>query len=91
MCIADISQYGYTFNRRPCSVGRFGGVGFLLSDHFKVNSYLIPDYCTIESIRVEISDCSFSAYFVCLCRPLGQPAIFFEEFKDLLENLIPTF
>ena len=82
-CIADISPSGYTFHHRPCPVGRGGGVGFLLSDNFKVNSYLIPDYSTFESICVDISD----SYFVCLYRPPGQPANFFEEFQDLLENL----
>ena len=79
-CIADISQSGYTFHHRPRSVRRGGDVGFLLSNHFKVNSYLIPDYSNFESICVEISDSSFSAYFVCLYRPPGQPANFFEEF-----------
>ena len=59
----------------------------LLSDHFKVNSCLIPDYSTFESTCVEISDPSFLAYFVCLYQPPGHPANFFEEFKDLLENL----
>ena len=48
---------------------------------------LIPDYSTFEYICVEISDSSFSAYFVCLYRPPGQAANFFEEFQDLLENL----
>ena len=43
-CIADISPSGHTFHGRPRSVGRGDGVGFLLSDHFKVNSQLIPDY-----------------------------------------------
>ena len=31
----------------------------------------------------EISDPSFSAYFICLCRPPGLPTNFFEEFQDL--------
>ena len=78
---------GYTCHHRPRSVGRGGGVGILLSDHFKVNSHLIPDYSTFESMCVEISDSSFSAYFVCMYQLPGQPASFFEEFQDLLENL----
>ena len=64
-----------------------GGVGILLSDHFKVRSRLIPDYSTFESMCVEISDSSFLAYFVCLYRPPGQPANIVDEFPDLLENL----
>ena len=61
-CITDISPSGYTCYHRPCSVGRGGGGDFLLSDHFKVNSNLIPAYSTLESMRVELSDSSFSAY-----------------------------
>ena len=57
--IADIPPSGYTFHHRPCSVGRKGGVGILLSEHFKVNSRLIPDCSTFDSICVEISDSSF--------------------------------
>ena len=87
-CIADISPSGYTFHHRPRSVGRGRGVGFLLLDHFKVNSCLIPDCSTFESIYVEISHSSFSAYFACLHQPPGQPANFFEEFQDLFENLL---
>ena len=86
-CIADISPSDYSFHHRPCSIGRGVDVGFLLSDHFKVNSYLIPDYSTFESTCVDISDSSFSAYLVCLYQPLGQPANFFEEFQELFENL----
>ena len=54
-CIADISPSGYTFHQRSRSVGRGGGVGFLLSYHFKVNSYLIRGYSTFEHISVEIA------------------------------------
>ena len=57
-------------------------LAFLL-DHFKENLRIIPDYSTFESTFVEISDPSFSAYFICLCRPPGLPTNFFEEFQDL--------
>ena len=83
-CIADIFPSGYSFRHRPHSVGRSVGIGLLLSDHFNVNSCLIPDYSTFEFICVEISYSSFSAYFVCLHRSLGQPATLFEESQDLL-------
>ena len=48
-CITEISPSDYTFHHRPRSVGRDDGVGFLLSDHFKAHSRLIPDSSTFES------------------------------------------
>jgi len=86
-CIADISPSGFTFHHRPRSVGRGGGVGFLIAKQFKVNLLSNPEYSTFESICVDISHSSFSGYFVCIYRPPGHPANFFEEFQDLLENL----
>ncbi len=90
-CIADISPSSFTFHHRPCSVGRGGGVGFLVSKQFKVNLHSNPDYSSFEAICAEISDSSFSAYFVCNYRPPGHPAHFFEEFQDLLENLATIY
>ena len=67
------------------NVGIGCGVGFL-SDYFKVTARFIPDYSTFESRFVEMSYYSFLSYVVCLHRPPGQPANFFGEFNDLLEN-----
>ena len=53
-----------------------------------VNLHSNPEYSSFESISVEISDSSFSAYFVCIYRPPGHPANFFKEFQDLLNNLV---
>ena len=36
-CIAGMSPSGYTFHRRPRSVGRYGCVGFLLLDYITIN------------------------------------------------------
>ena len=59
----------------------------MVSQQFKVNLNSNHEYSSFESICVEISDSSFSAYFVCICDPPGHPANFFEEDQDLLENL----
>ena len=83
-CIAEISPLGYTFYHRPRLIGRGGGIGFLVSDHFKVKLHSNPDYSSFESMCAEISDSSFSAFFVCIYRPPGHPANFFEDFQDLL-------
>ena len=77
-CIADISPSGYTFHRRPRSGRRGGGVGFLVSKQFNVNLHSNPEYFSFDSISVEISYSSFSAYFVCIYRPPRHPSDFFE-------------
>ena len=86
-CIADISPPGYTFHHRPRPVGRGGGVGFLISKLFNVTPYTSPDYTTFESICLNISNSCFCGVFICIYRPPGHPANFFEEFQDLLENI----
>ena len=86
-CIADVSPSGYTFHHRPRLVGRGGGVGFFISQQFKVKLHSNPEYSSFESICAEISYSSFCAHFVCIYRPPGHPANFFEDFQDMLENL----
>ena len=76
-----------TFYHRPRLIGRGGGIGFFVSDYFKVKLHSNPDYSSFESMCAEISDSSFSAFFVCIYRPPGHPANFFEDFQDLLENV----
>ena len=78
------------FNRKllpiPRSTPTFKlAIILLLAGDFNLHSN--PEYFSFESISVEISYSSFSAYFVCIYRPPGHPADFFEEFQDLLENL----
>ena len=90
-CIAEISPLGYTFYHRPRLIGRGGGIGFLVSDHFKVKLHSNPDYSSFESMCAEISDSSFSAFFVCIYRPPGHPANFFEDFQVLLENVVINY
>ena len=82
-----VTTTGYSFHHRPRSVRRGDIVGFLVSQQFKVNLPSIPEYFSFESICVEISDSSFSAYFDCIYHPPEQPANFFEELQDLLENV----
>jgi exonuclease III len=87
-CIADISPPGYVFHHKPRPVGRGGGVGFLVSKQFKVNLQPSPNYTTFESMCLNISNSCFSGHFICIYRPPGHPANFFEQFQDLLENVV---
>ena len=86
-CIADISPPGYVFHHKPRPVGRGGGVGFLVSKQFKVKLQPSPNYTTFESMCLNISN-SCSGHFICIYRPPGHPANFFEQFQDLLENVV---
>ena len=81
-CIADISPPGYSFRHWPRPVGRGGGVGFLISKLFNVNLHTSPDYTSFESMCVNISNSCFCGFFICIYRPPGHPANFFEEFQD---------
>ena len=87
-CIADISPPGYVFHHKPRPVGRGGGVGFLVSKQFKVNLQPSPNYTTFESMCLNISNSCFSGHFICIYRPPGHPANFFEQFQHLLENIV---
>ena len=64
---------------------------FLYQNSSKLKLHSNHEYSSFESISVEISYSSFSAYFVCIYRPPGHPANFFEEFQDLLENVAPIY
>ena len=60
----------------------------MLLERFTFNICSIPEYSSFESICIEIPHSSFSAHFICLYRPPGEPAKIFEEFQELLENLV---
>ena len=49
-CIADISPLGYTFYHRSCLIGRGSGIGFLISEHFKVKLHSNPDYSSFQFV-----------------------------------------
>ena len=83
----DISPPGYTFHHRPPPVGRGGGVGFLFSKLFKLSLHTSPEYTSFEAMCINISNSCFSWYFICIYRPPGHPANFFDEFQDLFENV----
>ena len=87
-CIADISPPCYVFHHKPRPVGRGGGVSFLVSKQFKVNLQPSPNYTTFESMCLNISNSCFSGHFICVYRHPGHPANFFEQFQDLLENVV---
>ena len=82
------SPPGYVFHHKPRPVGRGGGVGFLVSKQFKVNLQPSPNYTTFEPMGLNISNSCFSGNFICIYRPPGHPANFFEQFQDLLENVV---
>ena len=53
-CIAEMSPFGYTFHHTQRIVRRGGGVGFLVSDHFNVNS--LADNIQMLAVSDGLSD-----------------------------------
>ena len=89
--IADIAPPGYHFHHQPRSNKKVGGgVGVLVSDKFKTKVQKIPSYNTFEAPSTEISSSSFSGLFICLYRLQENMQTFFNEFEDLLENIVTT-
>ena len=87
--IADISPPGYSFFHEPRADQRAGGgVGILVSDQFKTDIYPLPSFKTFEAISARIGNNSFSGFVVCLYRLQNGTYQFFDEFQDLLENII---
>ena len=87
--IADIAPPGYYFHYQPRSNKRLGGgVGVLISDNFKTKIRKNPSYNTFEALSTEISSSSFSGLFICLYRLQENMQTFFDEFEDLLENIV---
>ena len=66
------------------------GVGALVSDKFKTKVQKITSYNTFKALSAEISSSSFSGFFICLYRLQENMQTFFNEFKDLLENIVTT-
>ena len=86
--IADISPPGYSFFHELRADQRAGGgVGILVSDQLKTDIYL-PSFKTFEAISARIGNNSFSGFVVCLYRLQNGTCQFFDEFQDLLENII---
>ena len=88
--IADISPPGYSFFHEPRADQRTrGGVGILVSDQLKTDIHPLPSFKTLEAISALIGNDSFSGFVVCLYRSQNGTGLFFDEFQDLLENIIP--
>ena len=87
--IADISPPGYSFFHEPRADQRAGGgVGILVSDQLKTDIHPLPSFKTFEAISARIGNNSFSGFVVCLFRLQNGTCQFFDEFQDLLENII---
>ena len=86
--IADIWP-GYSFFHEPRADQQVGGgVGILVSDQFKTDIYPLPSFKTFEAISARIGNNSYSGFVVCLYRLQNGTCQFFDEFQDLLENII---
>ena len=66
-----------------------GGVGILVSDQFKTDVHPLPSFKTFEAISARIRNNLSSGFVVCLFRLQNGTCPFFDEFQDLLENIIP--
>ena len=87
--IADISPPGFSFFHEPRADQRAGGgVGTLVSDQLKTDIHPLPSFKTFEAISARIGNNSFSGFVVCLYRLQNGTCQFFDEFQDLLENII---
>ena len=87
--IADISPPGYSSFHEPRADQRAGeGVGILVSDQLKTDIHPLPSFKTLEAISARIGNNSFSGFVVCLYRLQNGTCHFFDEFQDLLENII---
>ena len=86
--IADISPPGYSFFHEPRADQRARGVGILVSDLLKTDIHPLPSFKTFEAISARIGNNSFSGFVVCLYRLQNATCQFFDEFPDLLENII---
>ena len=68
-----------------------GGVGILVSDQLKTGIHPLPSFKTFEAISARIGNNSSSGSVFCLYRLQNGTCQFFDEFQDLLENIISQF
>jgi len=74
------------FYHHPRQSGREDVIGFLVSNKVKVKSHSVPIYFSFEAIWIEISDCSFAGYCLCLYHHRGITSSFFVDFHDLVTS-----
>jgi len=53
-----------------------------------LKSHSIQIYSSLEAVCIEILNCSFTGYFLCLYRPPEITSSFLVDFHDLIENLV---
>ena len=58
-CLSDLTPPGFSLLHKPRPHERGGGVGFLISNKFKVTDYTIPSFSTFECICLKVSGGSF--------------------------------
>ena len=61
----------------------------LVSGQLKTDIHPLTSFKTFEAISARIGNNSFSGFVVCLYRLQNGTCLFFDEFQDLLENIIP--
>ena len=64
------------------------GVGFLESNTFEVTSHSVIAYSSFETNCIEISDFSFTGYFLCRYRPIRIRLSFCIDYHGLSENVV---
>ena len=89
-CLSDLTPLGFSLLHKPRTHGRGDGVGFLISNEFKVTDYTIPSFSTFECICLKVSGSSFEGLVLCMYHPEPSHSdTFYQEFQELLELLIP--
>ena len=86
-CLSDLTPPGFSLLHKPRTHGRGGGVGFLISNEFKVTDYTIPSFSTFECICLKVSGSSFEGLVLCMYHPEPSHSDTFHQ--ELLELLIP--
>ena len=92
--IADISPPGYSFFHEPRADQPAGGgvdIHVLVSDQLKTDIHPLPSFKTFEAISARIGINSFNGFIVCLYRLQNGTCQFFDEFQDLLDNIISLY
>ena len=84
-CLSDLTPPGFSLLHKPRTRGRGGGVGFLISNEFKVTDYTIPSCSTFECICLKVSGSSFEGLVLCMYHPEPSHSdTFYQEFQELL-------